>query len=214
MRLIPYAEWSPRLRGASVRTHPIGDTVGVTFHWEGPSMGRFPHSACADKVRAIQRFHVEGRGWADIAYNAVVCPHGYVFEGRGPGVKSAANGDEATNDDWYAVCYLGGVGDGFTDAGKQGFRDAVAWLREKGNAGPRINGHRDHKATACPGPDIYKWLQSGDAEPNSTPTRGKHIDHAIEDLSKARRNARNAARRRALRDLLARLREFPAWRKK
>ena len=125
-------------------------------------MGTFRHDQCAAKVRGIQAFHRDSRGWADIAYNAIVCPHGYVFEGRGPGVMSAANGDTGPNDDWYAVCYLGGEGDGLTDDGKDGFRDAVRWLREAGAAGPLVNGHRDHKATACPGDLIYSWLRATD----------------------------------------------------
>jgi hypothetical protein len=123
-------------------------------------MGPFAHSKCADKVRVIQRFHIVTRGWADIAYNAVVCPHGSVFEGRGLHTTSAANGDTVPNDTHYAVCYLGGENDPFTDAGKQGFHDAVQWLRTEGDAGPEVNGHRDHKSTACPGDAIYAWLRS------------------------------------------------------
>ena len=124
-------------------------------------MGAFAHAQCAGHLRAIQRFHKGTRGWADIAYNFVVCPHGYVFEGRGTGVKSAANGDTQSNGDWYAVCYLGGVGDGLTDEGKAGFTFAIQLLRRAG-AGLGVNGHRDHKATTCPGPTIYAWLQTAD----------------------------------------------------
>ena len=65
---------------------------------------------------------------------------------------------------------IGGQGDGFTDAGKQGFRDAVAWLRKAGNAGPRVNGHRDHKSTACPGDEIYRWLQTEKFSGTTSPT--------------------------------------------
>lgn len=158
MKFVSRAAWGATARGATRATHPIGATKGITAHWEGPGMGGFPHSLCARKVRTIQRFHKVTRGWADIAYNAIVCPHGYVFEGRGPGVKSAANGWEQVNDDWYAVCYLGGVGDDFTEAGRQGFLDAFAWLTKKGAAGPKRNGHRDHKQTACPGDQIYRWV--------------------------------------------------------
>jgi len=166
------AEWGARSRGATRSSHPIGKTLGITAHWEGPHMGPFPHSECAGKVRSIERFHRDTRGWADIAYNALVCPHGFVFEGRGPGVKSAANGDTQTNEDWYAVCYLGGERDGFTDEGKQGYLDAFGWLAREGAAGPKRNGHRDHKATACPGDEIYRWvsaLPDGAGNPASAP---------------------------------------------
>lgn len=160
MKLVTKAEWGASPKTATKATHPIGATLGVTFHWEGPHMGDFPHSKCAFKVRVIERYHELTRGWADIAYNALVCPHGYVFEGRGPGVKSAANGTDLGNDTHYAVCYLGGVGDGFTDEGKQGMEDAREWLRDEGDAGKAVNGHRDHKSTQCPGDEIYDWLHT------------------------------------------------------
>mgnify|MGYP006188379889 CR=1 FL=1 len=172
MKFVSKEEWGSTLgRQATRRTHPIGKTHGVTLHWEGPHMGTFPHSRCAEKVRGIERFHEQTRGWADLAYNGVICPHGYVFEGRGAGVQSAANGNSDDNDDWYALCYLGGEGDGFTEEGKQGFLDAVHWLRTKGGAGPRVNGHRDHKATACPGGLIYAWLQTADFNTPVTPPK-------------------------------------------
>ncbi|HEY9352388.1 MAG TPA: endonuclease/exonuclease/phosphatase family protein [Nocardioides sp.] len=162
--------WGSTLgRQATPRTHPIGQTYGVTLHWEGPHMGSFPHSACDDKVRGIERYHEVNRGWADLAYNAVVCPHGYVFEGRGVNTQSAANGNSDDNDDWYALCYLGGEGDPFTDAAKIAFIEAVQWLRSDGNAGSRVNGHRDHKSTECPGGTIYRWLQSANFSADPTP---------------------------------------------
>lgn len=160
MRLITRMEWGARPRGATMESHPIGSTLGITAHWEGPRMGSFPHTECDNHVRTIEAFHRDVRGWSDIAYNALVCPHGYVFEGRGAGVRSAANGYTQVNEDWYAVCYLGGVGDPFTDEAKQGFLDAFGWLERAGNAGPRRNGHRDHKPTDCPGDVIYAWVHS------------------------------------------------------
>jgi hypothetical protein len=166
-------------------------------------MGSFSHSSCAGKVRGIQAFHKNSRGWADIAYNAVVCPHGYVFEGRGPGVTSAANGNTQTNGDWYAVCYLGGEGDGFTSEGKAGFVEAVQWLRSDGKAGPRVNGHRDHKATACPGDEIYAWLKTANFDkkgepvtPEPKPTKVAQADDllkaAARKVARAEKDVRDA----------------------
>lgn len=169
-KFVTKEQWGSTLgRQATPRTHPIGQTFGVTLHWEGPHMGSFPHSACDDKVRGIERFHEQNRGWADLAYNAVICPHGYVFEGRGINTQSAANGNSDDNDDWYAVCYLGGERDPFTDAAKVAFIEAVQWLRSEGNAGSRVNGHRDHKSTACPGDTIYRWLKTANFSADPTP---------------------------------------------
>ncbi len=161
MRFVSRREWGAAYaQGSGAIPGPV---LGVTCHWEGPHMGAFPHSACATKVRVIERFHAVTRGWSGVAYNALVCPHGYVFEGRGAGVRSAANGTSSIggNDQWYAVCYLGGQGDPFTADGRTGMADAIGWLRTAGNAGPRVNGHRDHHATECPGDVIYRWVRSG-----------------------------------------------------
>ena len=204
-RFVSREQWGATPRGATATTHPIGQTLGVTFHWGGPTMGAFDHSECAGKVRGIQRFHKETRGWADIAYNFLVCPHGYVFEGRGVGVKSAANGDTQSNDDWYAVCYLGGVNDGFTDEGKAGFTFAVQLLRRNG-AGPKVNGHRDHKATTCPGPLVYAWLQTADFSERPTITAKDREQYQtkrerVRDLAK-RLKTSPVPRAAALRDQL------------
>lgn len=173
-RFVTKEEWGSTLgRQATVRTHPIGATKGVTLHWEGPKMGSFPHSKCAAKVRGIEKFHEQNRGWADLAYSGIVCPHGYVFEGRGVGVQTAANGSSDTNDDWYALCYLGGQGDPFTAEGQAAFIEGVQWLRSEGDAGSRVNGHRDHKSTECPGDVIYRWLNNTDF--------GQPIDNTQED---------------------------------
>jgi len=107
---------------------------------------------------------MDTNGWADVAYSAIVCPHGYVFEGRGPGHRTAANGTNDGNQRYYAVCFLGGEGDTFTDEAKQGIEDAIAWL-----GGGEIVGHRDLTETACPGDEIYAWAHGNHGEPPTKP---------------------------------------------
>jgi len=167
MNLVTRAQWGARPRKGTPT--PLNPT-GATAHWEGPHMGTFPHDQCDDKVRGIQAFHMDGRGWSDIAYNALVCPHGYVYEGRGPGVRSAANGTDAGNDADVAVCYLGGEGDPFTPEGATAMADAMHWL----SPGGQRHAHRDWKPTACPGDTIAAWAHSPAATSGNTnqPTGG------------------------------------------
>jgi len=162
MKYVSRREWGAKYpQGSGSIPGPVH---GVTIHWEGPHMGAWSHDQCAGKVRVIERFHAVTRGWAGIAYSALVCPHGYVFEGRGVHVRTAANGTSGIggNDHWYAVCFLSGQGDPFTAEAQAGVIAAVQWLRAKGGAGHQVNGHRDHHPTECPGDVVYRWLQTAD----------------------------------------------------
>lgn len=149
---------------------------GCTIHWEGPRMGSRPHSECGATVRGIQRFHMQDRGWADIAYNLLVCEHGVIFTGRGRGKGSAANGTTDANRRRYAICALVGEGDPQPKALLDGLADAVALCQSWG-ARDAVNGHRDWVATACPGDSLYREVKAGTFgkgdTPASTPSKPK-----------------------------------------
>jgi len=148
-------------------TTTLNPSFGTTKHWEGPHMGAFSHASCFTKIRGIQAFHMgPQRNWVDIAYTGLVCPHGYAFEGRGVFHRTAANGTNTGNNTAYAVCYLGGENDPFTEEAKLAERAFSNYLRTHGSAGQNVNCHRDWKATACPGDTICAWVDSGEPIPN------------------------------------------------
>jgi len=159
MPFVSRAEWGarkPKSAGNSISSHP----KGVAVHYEGPKMGSRDHSKCAALVRSIQDFHMDTRGWADIAYSYPVCEHGYVYEGRGVGKGSAANGTTAANLAYYAVCGLVGKGDNVPAALTDGIREAIDICR-RGGAGNEVVGHRDLFATECPGDVLYAFVKAG-----------------------------------------------------
>ncbi|GAB3112743.1 hypothetical protein GCM10027160_15170 [Streptomyces calidiresistens] len=162
------AQWGARQpTGRSTQITP--ERGGVTIHHVGGSrIARASHSDCAAQVRGIQRQHMDGNGWADIAYSHLTCVHGYVFEGRGEGVRTAANGTNTANQNWYAVCGLVGGSsssyDTITANLLDAFRTAIARLRSQGGAARAINGHRNQLATECPG-NLYRYVQDGSLEP-------------------------------------------------
>lgn len=154
---LPYvsrAEWNARSASTSTNITPRE----MACHYEGPHMGLFNHDTCATKIRGIQAYHMDHNGWADIAYSFVVCPHGVVFEGRGRGHRTAANGTNNGNQYAYAVCFLGGVDDLFTDEAKSGFWAAARVL---GMDDAPWYPHRHYYNTACPGPAIMNWVSGG-----------------------------------------------------
>lgn len=156
----------------------VDSTLGTKIHYEGTSVpadlaGPDQHGRCAGRVNAIEASHLSNlnEGWIAIAYTAVVCPHGTVYEGRGAHVKNGANGSSSLNQAHYAVCAM--VGDSGltepTEAQLHGLRDAIEWLQRDGGAGPEVKGHRDGYATSCPGGPLYRWVQAGAPRPGNQP---------------------------------------------
>ena len=123
-------------------------------------MGSRSHSECDNLMRSIQNYHMDTQGWSDIAYNLCVCEHGTIYEGRGKGKGSAANGTSQANKDWYAICALVGEHDDQPAALDTGLNDAAAKCRGWG-AGSSMSGHRDHTSTQCPGDELYGKMKAG-----------------------------------------------------
>lgn len=123
---------------------------GVALHYGGPAQRLHNHADCVTRWRQWQDFHMDSRGWADIAYTMGVCQHGFVFAGRGAGIRTAANGTNYGNQNFYAVCWLGGEGQTPTQLALDAFEWAVLNLRKTG-AGRAVRPHQFFKGTACPG---------------------------------------------------------------
>ncbi len=110
-------------------------------------------------IQGVQRFHMDGNGWNDIAYNFLISPGGEIWEGRGWGVRSAANGNNEANGDSYAVCFLGLFEDAPPTAfAMQALRDFRAAAQTRERRSLSIAGHRDVRATSCPGDALYALL--------------------------------------------------------
>ncbi|MEV6740463.1 peptidoglycan-binding protein [Streptomyces sp. NPDC051104] len=167
MKFIPREDWGAP---ASSPAAYLASAHGVKIHYLGTPYTSRTHSLCDDYVRSIRASHLANtkENYVDIAYTALVCEHGAVFEGRGLHKRCGANGNQELNRRDYAVCAL--LGDGLTkptDAMLNGLRDAIEWLRRSGDAGDWIGGHRDGYPTDCPGDALYAWVQHGAPRPSS-----------------------------------------------
>lgn len=170
MNLVTRSAWGAKPFTCS-NPLPKIDTV-VVHYTAANSDEQADHANCAGRVRAIQRFHMSpsasdpSKPWCDIAYNFLVCKHGFVFEGRGWARKSGATG--AANSHSIAVCFLGDDTkdrDDVTDAGRKALGEWIRAARAKLNPRAAVKGHRDFMATACPGDELYAWIQSGGWRP-------------------------------------------------
>jgi hypothetical protein len=138
----------------------LDTSEGNTVHYEGPQMGAYSHDTCAAKVRGIQKYHMDTNGWADIAYSTITCRHGYVYEGRGYRVRTAANGTNTGNARSHAHCVMIGVGDDFPEEARDAMRKIVTDYEARGS-GTRRWVHKDWRATACPGDPATNWTRAG-----------------------------------------------------
>lgn len=127
---------------------------GVALHYGGPKQRINTHADCVKTWRGWQDYHMDHHGWSDIAYTFGVCDHGYLLAGRGIGVRTAANGTDAGNDAFYAICWIGGEGQTPTKAALDAIEYGIHLLRSAGSgngAGTAVRPHQWFKGTACPG---------------------------------------------------------------
>lgn len=157
---------------ASAAPDQVVTVEGLKIHYEGTSVPVEAHTKCAGRWTQIRNSHLANtaEGYSDVAYNWAVCNHGVIFEGRGWGKQTGANGSQALNRPHNAILWMGGTS-GVTvpsDAAVAAIKGLVAYLRSRG-AGKDILGHRDGYATACPGDAMYGLVVSGKLEPSLLP---------------------------------------------
>jgi len=132
-------------------------------HWVGAgklALENKPHSACLQQVRSWQRFHMgPDRNWADIGYNALICPHGRCIEGRGLQYRGSHCPDYNTSG--VGVQFMVGKQDTVTQAAYARMRKLRDALEAEPGTKLYLRGHRDGTGTECPGDTIYKWTKAG-----------------------------------------------------
>ncbi len=141
----------------------------------------------AATVRAIYAYHTQSNGWNDIGYNFLIDHKGRVYEGRWARAyaKGEEPTGEAKNGDGVIGAHTGGSNTGTVgvavlgtyskdeppSAAVRSLERLLAWEADRhsidalgtttwndGSRKPTIIGHRDAKATSCPGDELYEQL--------------------------------------------------------
>lgn len=194
---LPRSAWTTHAAAAPALLDP-DEVAGLAVHWEGTPVPAavakaVDEAAVARHLEGIRRFHTEGRGWSDIAYQFAVDNQGRRWELRGWRLQSAANGDQLVNQRYGAVLALLGQGQAATPAMLDGLRDAVVDFRAHYPHARKIVGHQDVRPdpTSCPGPQLERLVHGGGLEPIPRPPQpnpGKEDDVTLEELTKALRD--------------------------
>jgi len=163
MRLTDRSDWGAGPPESSPTPWDVKQLDGICQHWFGSPKAADTHAGCDDLLRSVQRTHQAGE-YNDIAYNIGVCPHGEAYELRGWNVRTGANGTTDANSRFLAVVYMAGEGDGLTAKGKETLEAVYADAFKRGVAVKAIT-HGSITGSACPGPAVKRWLESGDWKP-------------------------------------------------
>ena len=150
--------WGARApRGEGLRQNPNRVTV---HHTDGHPRTRLTDSI--EEMRGYQKFHMDGRGWADIGYHFVIDGSGRVLEGRHAEILGAHAGGGA-NWDNIGIAVMGDYNkDYLNDAQKNSMRRLITFLALRYHSDPRqrdfIQPHQHYKSTDCPGTHILSFL--------------------------------------------------------
>jgi len=133
-------------------------------------------TSCSARLRSIQNFHMNGRGWSDIGYSFLVGSDGRIYEGRGFNVAGAHT--PPFNSRGYAVSFIGDFSaKSPTPAALRAAQDLIlvrwrtplqlliegfkcAKRKSKISSTYEVFGHRQTKNTACPGNRLYAIIQT------------------------------------------------------
>jgi hypothetical protein len=130
---------------------------------------------CAARMRAMQAFHMDTRGWNDVGYNYTVCRHGHVFQARedDDDLTDVYGAHDGWNRGSAGVSCLGYFHAPFnhqpTEEMLVALTGLLAWIADRRGIDPigaglyepfgaivdNVYGHREVAATACPGDILF-----------------------------------------------------------
>jgi hypothetical protein len=138
---------------------PMGRIERITLHHTDEHAGMRGRSDL-EVVRAIQTYHRDTLGWADIGYHYLVGRDGRIYEGRALTAQGAHSGG-ANNRNNLGVSVIGNFSGGVPPAAQ--LEAVAAFLADRraayGLRPAALFGHRDFGPTECPGNALYAWLQ-------------------------------------------------------
>lgn len=155
--VVTRSQWGARPRSCGPRHTPQRLTIHHTVTPNNDSM------SMPARMRQIQAFHIDSRGWCDVGYHFLIGQDGKVYQGRVENIIGAHAGGANTNNDGISF-----IGDFTSKVPPENMLNAAAKImksmsRTYGITLNRTNvkGHRQvgTTATSCPGQKLYDRLQ-------------------------------------------------------
>ncbi|MBX7135042.1 MAG: peptidoglycan recognition protein family protein [Fimbriimonadaceae bacterium] len=116
------------------------------------------------RLRQHQRYHMDVKGWIDIAYHVGVDRDGNIFELRSTKLAGDTATDYDTTGHFLVVCEGDFDQEPLSDAQFEGAAIAFAWAAQNFNVLPdTLASHREvTPTTSCPGANLEAKVASGD----------------------------------------------------
>ncbi|WP_112246496.1 N-acetylmuramoyl-L-alanine amidase [Kribbella monticola] len=159
--------------GAACVRPKYTSTVQAAFVHHTADRNNYTRAQVPAMIRAMYAYHVRSRGWCDLGYNFLVDRFGRIFEGRYGGTQLPVLGAHtgAFNANSFGVSLIGNFENAKpTGSMLEATARVIAWKLDANYRSPQatvvldgsrlhtVSGHRDTKATACPGNNLYSQL--------------------------------------------------------
>ncbi|GAA1605797.1 peptidoglycan recognition family protein [Kribbella karoonensis] len=192
---LPRSAWNARPPNAGPGNLTASHVDGAVIHWPGTGSTKVIHTrtAVASALRGWQDYHMDTRGWSDIAYQIAVDQEGRAWTLRGMRTKSGANGDADVNDRYGAILLVLVTGEQPSAAMKATTRAVIADFRKLYPRGTAIRPHSAVRPepTDCPGDPARAAIARGDFNPghseddDMTPAQMQELKNFIEARTQA-----------------------------
>ena len=183
---LPRSAWDARPPEPGPGDLTVSRVEGVVLHWPGMGNRRLDSQAeVASALRGWQNYHMDDRGWSDIAYQAAVDQAGRAWTLRGLREQSGANGNNDVNERFGAVLLVVGTGEQPSPEMISTTREVVRDFRELYPAGTAIKPHSAVRpaGTDCPGDAVRALIESRAFEPGKPAKPQEECMFTLEQLA-------------------------------
>ncbi len=155
----PRSDWGARAPACSSGSHSPSK---ITVHHTATPL---PDSVSpTSRLRQIQNYHIDSRGWCDIGYHFLVDWNGELWQGRNETVIGAHVANHNTNN--VGISFMGTYNSiSPTSAQLDNVGTLMGWLHDRYGiplSRTYIKGHREYRGNSpgdCPGDRVYSALQ-------------------------------------------------------
>ena len=168
---LPRSAWGARAAKSGPGLLTVDRVKGAVIHWPGTTSHTpiTSQASVASQLRGWQAYHMDDKGWSDIAYQVAVDQAGRAWTLRGLRTQSGANGGTEQNEDYCAILLVLVQGEQPSAAMKATVREVIADVRRIYPNGTLIRPHSAVRPepTDCPGPAARAAITRGDFTPNT-----------------------------------------------